>query len=241
MIRIAICEDDSFYLEREKKMIESYLKEKKEKYELSVFSSGVELTNDYRIDYDIIFLDISMEKMDGLDTARWLRGQESKAFIIFLTAYAEYSIEGYKVDAHRYLLKDDEKIELALSECMDSLLEKLHKNDIRVELEVQGGILSIAPVKILYAESKVHRVTIYVLESTGEIAEYYMYNRLDYVQEILEKYGFRRIHQSYLINTGYLKSVCRYKAELTHGICLGISKKYYKEIEDYYIRMRGEF
>ena len=67
-----------------------------------------------------------------------------------------------------------------------------------------------------------------------------MYDRLDNVQENLKKYGFLRIHQSYLINSEYLRKVSRYKAELTQEIILPISKKYFNNIEEFYIRMRGE-
>ena len=93
-----------------------------------------------------------MEEMDGLEAARWLRENGSKACIVFLTGYPEYSIEGYKVDAHRYLLKNAENIKEALNECLSSALEKMQKDEKKIDLDVQGGILSIAPSKIVYAE-----------------------------------------------------------------------------------------
>lgn len=241
MIRIAICEDDSFYIEKEKDMIEAYLKEKDEKYELSVFYSGTEFINNYKSAYDIIFLDIAMDGIDGLEIARWLRAEQSKAFIVFLTAYAKYSIEGYKVDAHRFLLKDDAGIKQAISECMESALDKLKKGENKVELKVQGGPISVSPSKILFVESRAHRVIFHMVEGTGKISEHYMYDRLDNIQEMLNGYGFRRIHQSYLVNTAYLKTVSRYNAELTNGVILAISKKYYDEIENYFVRMREDF
>lgn len=241
MVKIAICEDDIFYMKKAKQLVEDFFKERELRFSLITFQSGIELTKNFRENYDIIFLDISMEEMDGLEAAMWLRENGSKACIIFLTGYPEYSLEGYKVDAHRYLLKNAENIKEALYECLSSALEKMQKAEKKIDLDVQGGILSIAPSKIVYAESKVHRVTIHVLENSGDIQEYYMYDRLDHVQEQLAHLGFMRIHQSYLINREYLKTVCRYKAELIAGISLGISKKYYKDLEDYYIRMRGEF
>lgn len=240
MIRVAICEEDLFYRDREKKLMESYLSGKEIRYELKTFHSSTELIKKYKNEYDIVFLDIGEEQMEGLEAARWLREKSEAVFIVFWGAYAEYSLEGYKVDAHRYLLKDDENIEDTFEECMDSILEKMQKNEGKVDLDVLGGVLSIAPSKILFAESNVHKVIIHVIENSGDMREYYMYDKLDHVQELLEQYGFMRIHQSYLINKEYLKTVCRYKAELSHDVVLGISKKYYKEIEEYYIRMRGE-
>ena len=241
MVKIAICEDDIFYMEKERNLIEDYFKTRDLCYTITTFESGIELTKDFREDYDVIFLDVAMEKMDGLEAARWLRDNGTKAFIVFLSGYPEYSLEGYKVEAHRFLVKTDENLEASLAECLDSVLEKIQRAEKKIELAVQGGTLSIAPSKIVYAESKVHRVIIHVLESSGQMREYYMYDRLDCVQEELAHSGFMRIHQSYLINRDYLTNVYRYKAELVQGIMLGISKKYYKDAEDYYVRMRGEF
>lgn len=241
MVKIAICEDDKFYIEKEKQIIKSYFEEKDLSYELYLFNSGVELIKDYRVNYDIIFLDISMDEMNGLEVANILRKKGTSACIVFLTAYAEYSIEGYKVDAHRYLLKNSENIEELLYECLSSALDKLQITENKIDFDVQGGVLTVSPAQIVYAESNAHRVFLYILENTGDLKEYYMYDRLDNIQEKIENFGFIRIHQSYLINRDYMKNVCRYKVELINGISLGVSKKYYKELEDYYIRMRGEF
>ena len=241
MVKIAICEDDIFYIEKEKQLIESFFEKNDIGLELYTFCSGEELIKDYRRNYDIIFLDISMDGMNGLEVASWLRNNETDACIVFLTAYAEYSIEGYKFEAHRYLLKNADNIEEALYECLKSAIKKIHKKEKKLDFNVNGGVISVLPSKIVYLESKAHKIIIHVIENSGEIKEYHMYDRLDNVQDKLNGFSFMRIHQSYLINREYLKFVCRYKAELIEGIKLGVSKKYYKELEDYYIRMRGNF
>lgn len=240
MVRVAICEDDLFYMEREKNLIESYLKTREIRSEITTFSSSIELTKAYANSFDIIFLDVEMDEMNGMEVAHWLRDKGAKSHIIFLSAYAEYLPEGYKVDAHRYLLKNDAKFDESFCECMDSVVAKIQMEESKIEIKIKDGILSIAPSKIIYAESNVHKVTLYVIEQSGDIREYYMYDRLDNVQAKLERYGFLRIHQSYIINGEHLRKVYRYKAELIKDISLAISKKYYNDVEDYYIRMRGE-
>lgn len=240
MIRIAICEDDLFYMEREKNLIESYLQTREIRSEITTFNSSIELTKAYANSFDIIFLDVEMDEMNGMEAAHWLRDKGAKSHIIFLSAYAEYLPEGYKVDAHRYLLKNDAKFDESFCECMDSVVAKIQMEESKIEIKIKDGILSIAPSKIIYAESNVHKVTLYVIEQSGDIREYYMYDRLDNVQAKLERYGFLRIHQSYIINGEHLRKVYRYKAELIKDISLAISKKYYNDVEDYYIRMRGE-
>lgn len=240
MVRVAICEDDLFYMEREKNLIESYLQTSEIRSEITTFSSSIELTKAYANSFDIIFLDVEMDEMNGMEAAHWLRDKGAKSHIIFLSAYAEYLPEGYKVDAHRYLLKNDAKFDESFCECMDSVVAKIQMEESKIEIKIKDGILSIAPSKIIYAESNVHKVTLYVIEQSGDIREYYMYDRLDNVHARIERYGFLRIHQSYIINGDHLRKVCRYKAELIKDISLAISKKYYDDVENFYIRMRGE-
>lgn len=240
MIRIAICEDDPFYMKKEKQLIIKFFKNRDIEYKLTAFTSGIDFTKKFRGNFDIIFLDISMEDMDGIEAAKWIRENGSSAYIIFLTGYVEYALEGYKVNAHRYLLKNDEHLEETLEESLNSVLDRMQIYDKKITFNVVGGPISLSSSKIVYIDSKMHKTIIHVLDTSGELQEHYMYEKLDHVQEELIHLGFMRIHQSNLINKVYLKKVYRYKAELIYGIELGISKKYYNEVEDYYIRKRGE-
>lgn len=240
MIKVAICEDDLFYLAKEKRLVESYLHKCEISSEIVTFTSSEELVKTYANSFDIIFLDIELPGMSGIDAAKRLRDKGTKSYIVFISAYTEYLPEGYKVEAHRYLLKNDEKFDESFSECMESVIAKIRMEETKIDIDVKGGELTVAPSKILYAESNVHRVTLYVIDGSKTIREYYTYDRLDNIQEKLERYGFMRIHQSYSINGEHLRKVTRYKAELIECIELPISKKYFNEIEEFYIRMRGE-
>lgn len=240
MIKVAICENDSFYFRKVKALIELNLSKHSIRSEIITFSTSEELIQSYANSFDIIFLDVELSGMNGIDAAKWLRDKGAKSYIVFISAYTEYLSEGYKVDAHRYLLKNDDKFDEAFSECMESVIAKIQMEESKIEIEVKGGVLIVAPSKILFAESNVHRVILHVLEQSGTIREYYTYDRLDNVQEKVERYGFMRIHQSYLINGEHLRKVFRYKAELIENIELPISKKYFNNIEAFYIRKRGE-
>lgn len=66
-------------------------------------------------------MDINMEEMDGIDTAKRIRQFHSDTCIVFVTAFISYALEGYKVNAVRYLMKDT--LEAALPECMDAILK----------------------------------------------------------------------------------------------------------------------
>ena len=134
MIKVAICEDDLFYLEKEKKLVESYLYRCGISSEIVTFTSSEELVKTYANSFDIIFLDIELSGMSGIDAAKWLRDKGAKSYIIFISAYTEYLSEGYKVEAHRYLLKNDEKFDESFRECMESVIAKIRMEEPKIDI-----------------------------------------------------------------------------------------------------------
>ncbi len=109
MFRIAICDDEEYFRNREKKLIEQYMGKRKYDCLIDLYASGEKLLErtDTDMPYDVIFLDISMEEMDGLQTAGRIRKLSENVYIVFVTAYITYALDGYKVGAVRYLLKEE--------------------------------------------------------------------------------------------------------------------------------------
>lgn len=240
MFRIAICDDEAYFRNLEKKLIEQYMENRGYECRTDLYASGKELLDcaDVDLPYDVIFLDISMEEMDGLQTAKRIRGLSETVCIVFVTAYITYALEGYKVGAVRYLLKEEGNLGNALKECLDTITERLQKEDTVLEFTFQSGKKRIPTDAIFYVESRLHRVLFFVMEDG--IKEYSRYDRLDEVEKELWQYGFCRVHQSFLVNMKHVKSVERYSIVLESGTEVSISKKYYKDVEKEYIRRQGE-
>lgn len=240
MFRIAICDDEAYFRNQEKKLIEKYMKNRRYECRIDLYASGKELLDcaDVDLPYDVIFLDISMEEMDGLQTAVRIRGLSETVCIVFVTAYITYALEGYKVGAVRYLLKEEGSLKNALKECLDTITERLYKEDTVLEFTFQSGKKRIPTEAIFYVESRLHRVLFFVMEDG--IKEYSRYERLDEVENELWQYGFCRVHQSFLVNMKHVKSVERYSIVLENGTKVSISKKYYKDVEKEYIKRQGE-
>ena len=93
MLNVAICEDDAFFQQKEKELLELYFEKGQIDYDIQIFESGNALLENYRNEYNIVFLDISLEGMNGIEVARQLRERRAGAYIVFLTAYVEYSLE----------------------------------------------------------------------------------------------------------------------------------------------------
>lgn len=240
MFHIAICDDEEYFRFREQELIEKYMEKRGYVCQVDLYPSGKSLLGaaDALLRYDMIFLDISMEEIDGMETARRIRQMSDAVYIVFVTAYITYAIEGYKVDAVRYLLKEDSGIENALQECLDAIVERMDYDKMTYRLEVCGGKKNIFAHSVLYVESRLHKVIFWVMEDG--VREYSMYNKLDTVELELQQYGFCRTHQSFLVNMKYATGVERYKVTLKNEIEVGISKKYYKSVELEFIRRQGE-
>ena len=99
MIHLAIVEDEQLYIDQLTEYIHRYEAEKKLKFKISVFSDGAEIVEDYKGVYDIIFLDIQMKFMNGMDAAEKIRELDPNVVIIFITNMTQYAVRGYEVDA----------------------------------------------------------------------------------------------------------------------------------------------
>ena len=105
MLKIAIVEDERECQEALIEHLRKYEKEKNEAFIVRIFNDGIDILDDYSADYDLIFLDIHMKYQDGMTTAKRIREVDADAQIVFITALAQYAIEGYKVNALDFILK----------------------------------------------------------------------------------------------------------------------------------------
>lgn len=240
MLNIAICDDEEYFLLQEKELIMKYMQEAEYDYNIDTFSSGVEFieigTEISR--YDIIFLDINMDGMDGISTARQIRSYTKTAYIVFVTAFITYSLEGYKVDAVRYLLKDNETLEKAIEECMDTIVNKMNYEEHKHTFVFQEGRKTISVDDILYIQSNLHKLEFHL--SGIEPCIFTMYDKLDNIERLLQEYNFCRVHKSCLVNLKYIEKVERYSANLSNGERVDISQPKYKGVREEYICYKGE-
>lgn len=240
MIRIAVCDDEKYFREKIVMLLQEYSSTWEFGINVESFASGEEfLASEKKEMFDVIFLDINMEGMNGIETAQRIRQFSEDIVLIFITAYVAYSPEGYKVNAIRYLLKDSDGFKTAFWECMDAVRNKLMVVEKKEKFEFQGKEMVIPLSHIVYMESNLHKVTFYI--KGKEVQAYTMYEKLDAIEERLrETQSFCRIHQSYLINLKYVDEVKRYQVLLNTGEILNIAKPRYKEVERQYITYKGE-
>lgn len=240
MFRIAICDDESIFAEELKKLISDYMMEKGLVYEIDIYTTGEALV-DLGIEvvkYTAVFLDINMENIDGIMAAEKIREVSREVFIVFVTAYVNYSLEGYRLDAVRYLLKSSTNFASTVNECVDALMDKLNYSVEKRVFDFKEGKREVSLERLLYIESNLHKLEFHIMEDN--MKTYTMYKTLNKLEDKLALNDFIRIHQSYLVNIKYIKNVVRYKVILTNGVELIIPKARYTYVKQQFISYQGE-
>lgn len=240
MFGIAICDDEKYFREQIKEILEKYLKSKGIMFKIDTFSSGEEFVDlgIEMIKYKVVFLDINMDELDGIMTAKKIRENSKDIFVVFVTAFVNYTIEGYKVDAIRYIMKNNHTLVETVYECMDAIQEKMNYTITWVNFNFNEGSKNVSLERLLYIESNLHKLEFYIMED--ELVKYILYDTLDNIEAQLEGNNFLRIHQSFLVNMKYIKKLSRYVVLLNNGIELSVPRARYKEVEKAIVAYRGE-
>ena len=199
MINIAICDDEAYMSEKIKELATAFFQKKNIDTAVCTFSSGRELLT-YAGTMDILFLDIQMEGIDGMETACRLRSLNFKGFLIFVTVLREMVFQSFEVQAFDYLLKPlkAERFEKTMERLYQSM-ENASKRRLLVRKGNESSIVFFDD--IIYCEVIDRKVYLHLKASA--VVDYY--EKIERLEEILDK-RFYRCHRSYLINLKYLKS-----------------------------------
>ena len=235
MIKIAICDDDKKITTQLEDVIEDYLKQLGIRYEINIFFDGKELMQHMekeQTESDVIFLDIEMKDMDGMETARQIRKKNGLGLIIFVTTHTSYAIEAYSVHPFQFIVKPiDEKI---VCDYFHQAYEVITAGEFYYEYKYNKEYYRILVNDIMYFESEKRMILIYLKD--GIIKQYY--DKLNLIQEKFQdsKADFWRIHQSILVNSKYVVKKAFDYVELANGKRLSISEDRRKEINAHYIK-----
>ncbi len=239
MIKVAVCDDEEQFSKRIKKCISEYLTLKEADFEIDIYRSGEELLElgSKLEQYSIVFLDIEMEEINGIEVATKIREFNDDVFILFVTAFIDYSLEGYKVEAVRYILKDG-NLELAIEESLRTVLKKMKYMLEKKTFSFMEGKRCISLRKVLYIESYLHKLTFYV--SGDAVEAYTIYATLNEMEKEISNGEFLRIHQSFLVNMRYVAKICRYQVTMTNGKELQVPKERYRDVENAIVTYKGD-
>jgi two-component system response regulator LytT len=196
------------------------------------------ILNAVKLQPDVVFLDVEMPKINGMETAKSLRELRKVPLIVFATAYPQFAAEAFRYEAIDYLLKpyDEDQLKQTITriqKLIDSPSEKKEalKPIGKLAVESDGEIFYLEPKDIIYMyrEEKVSKVV-------TKLGEYEMKTPLKDLEARLSTYSFFRIHKGYLVNLDYVTRLTpwfngAYQLEVTgRNEKLSVSRNYVKAL-----------
>jgi len=230
MLRIAICDDDDRCLNDAKHLLKQWSAATSSHLEIDCFNNGDSFIIESRATrYDIVFLDIIMPLLNGMDTAKELRDRDKAAKIIFLTSSPDFALQSYSVKATDYCLKPItyEKLKQVMDHCMSFYSQDAES----LTLKTVGGYQKIYLHDIEYLEAQNKKVIIFLKsgQSIEVIQPLYTFGA-----RLSDSKGFFKCHRSYLVylpNVDYFNNV---EIKTKSGRRIPIARGYGKAFQDAY-------
>lgn len=234
MTKIAIIEDEQTHTE----LLANYLREwgaaREKTISIREFSSAEsflfvwEETNDF----DILFVDIQMKKMNGVEMTRKVRARDGEIAIVFTTGITDYMGCGYEVEALHYLLKpiSMEKI----GQCMDKVMRRSGKKAF-VVVHGKEETLKISVGRISYVEARGHGCVMETDTGAGDYGQIEIMENISEMEKRLKPHGFIRCHRSYLCRIESVYRIGKTEITLDSGSVIPVSRRMYTEMNRAFI------
>ena len=222
MTRIGICDDEEILLDGIKNVIEESCRRHQLECSITTFTRGKSVLK-HKEEFDLLFLDIEMPGIPGIQVASELKkNRKNSPVVVFLTNWNEFARQAYRVNAFRFLIKENYREEI--DECISSYIKE---------------VLADGPVDVYFERSKItiHQSSImYILairsgtEIWTETEHYTSPLRLIHWQELLNPENFVRSHKESLVNVAFVdrieKTIIFYNGEKAN-----ISRRYTAEVQ----------
>lgn len=201
MRNIAIVEDEDLAAQALIDHIKQYEAQTGQSFQIFRFANGADFLQDYRAVYAVVFLDVQMPRMNGLETALQLRRCDKNVSIIFITNLVQYALKGYEVDAVSYLIKPVSYYDFSMK-FKKALDIYLLNEDRSFTVNTPGGLCRISTDKLMYVEIMNHRLFYHLIDDVIE-----MTGVLSGVEQQLSRFGFLRCNKCYLVNPKFIVKV----------------------------------
>ena len=196
-LNIAICEDNRLELT----YLLDLINENDIPTTCTTFNSGEEFLKNYEVGmYDLIYMDIYMKGMSGIDTIKAIREIDSDVLVAFTTTSLDFTLESYRLDAIKYIEKPASK--KVVNDLLELSLLKI-TNKPCFSFTQGSTAMSIPFCRIVYIEQQGRTLFIY---ATGNFI-FQTNEKIDKIEHLFESQSFIRCHKSYLVNLNFIKSL----------------------------------
>lgn len=221
-MNIAICDD-------EKKMAELFstkVMAENSGSNISIFTSGVDLIKS-NMSFDVVFLDIEMETMDGFQVAKILNKNQPQCIFSFITTHAELAVDGYDYQPFRYILKTAP--EPVIKRKIKETLNEYYRRNKTLKIAYKGNYCTVKVSDIFYIE-----ITGHCMKLVLEKSEVLWSRRLNETEAELKSCGLVRCHRSFMVALPHISELTQYGVKLKNGASVPVGRKYKKYFTEAY-------
>ena len=238
-MHILVCDDDAAFSAKVAEYAATYFEAHEIPVQATVCSDPEQVLTIPDLElYRIAFLDVDMPQVNGIALGGQLRHRNPDICLVYVSAYLAFALDGYKVNAYRYILKRD--VAKQLPSCLEDIYASMmqagtktltvhhNRENIRIPLD-----------QIYYLESDLRKINVYGETLHKPLCSYY--GKLTDLPASLQEDGFLRVGRSFVVNMRYIRQISNYKVMLQNGVELGVSRNGYAAIRGAYLEWKGQF
>lgn len=234
-IRIGICDDETFFREELDKLVSVYANEAEQDLEIRTYAYAKDLAKDIlegNENYHMLFLDVEMDGMSGMDAAKKLREEGYEGVICFVTGKDQYALDAFSVEAIGYLQKPAkyQDVKRMVQKALVQIYYQRDEEEAKkryLEIVTQNEKVMIDIRQILYVEKRRNQCVIHLEDS-----EIVCYETLKSLFERLDKQNFCFTHQGFIVNFDKIKEVKKDIVCLGAGREIPVSRRYQNELRE---------
>lgn len=201
MKRVAIVEDDAGAADILCGFIEKFAENYAEDIVITRFTDGITFLTNYRSKFDIVFMDIELPDLNGMETAQKLREIDNVVTLIFVTNMAQFAVKGYEVNAFDYIVKPVTYSNFIVK--FRRALENVKlRGDYKVKVVTGDGMVCINASELKYIEVMNHRLVYHTVDK-----DIVSYGQLKKIEAPLLNMGFVRCNSCYLVNLRFVSAI----------------------------------
>ncbi len=201
MITVAVVEDEARAADLLKQALLRYESESDVKFQITWFRDAELFLTNFKPVYNIVFMDIMLPGMNGMDAARRMRMYDENVSLIFITNMAQFAIKGYEVSAVDFIVKPFKYYDIKMR--LDRVCSSFKKETIRINIPIAGGVRTMAADEIYYIESNGHHITYHTKRGNFTARDEPIKN----IEEKLVGCGFARCSVGYLVNMAFISEI----------------------------------
>lgn len=234
MVRIAVVDDEQNMSEIIYYRVKNVMYYQHQDYILRIFTLGNDLLKEHEANpFDLVFLDIDMPEITGLQIAQKLRERDSDIEIVFVTNKTELVYESIKYTPFRFMRKT--RMDFEMEETITSFLAKREKSKATYVFSLKEGKKTVRLTDIIYIEAHSHKLSV---NMTG--SSFVANGNMRDIEKSISKFGFIRVHQSFLVNYRYIYLINQKEIALDNGQALPISRGKYEIVQNELMRFMKE-